>query len=40
MENVKDLSDPEMMKCIREGQADIKAGRTKRLRGVSMEDAR
>ena len=34
METVEILSDPAMMQSIREGQADIKAGRVKELHSI------
>ena len=40
METVEILSDPEMMKGIKQGLADIKAGRTKDLRTLLKEEAR
>jgi hypothetical protein len=40
METFEILSDPEMVKGIEEGQADIKAGRVKELRTLLKEDAR
>lgn len=40
METVEILSDPEMMKNIREGLEDIKAGRVKELRSLLKEEAR
>ena len=39
METVEILSDPDMVKCIREGQEDIKSGRTKELGSVLKEEA-
>ncbi|RLI42060.1 hypothetical protein DRO59_05230 [Candidatus Bathyarchaeota archaeon] len=39
METVEILSDPEMMKSIREGLEDIKAGRVKELRNLLKEEA-
>ncbi len=39
METFEILSDPEMVKAIEEGQADIKAGRVKELRTLLKEDA-
>ena len=39
METFEILSDPEMIKAIEEGQADIKAGRVKELRTLLKEDA-
>jgi PHD/YefM family antitoxin component YafN of YafNO toxin-antitoxin module len=38
METFEILSDPEMVKAIEEGQADIKAGRVKDLRTLLKED--
>ena len=38
METVEILSDPEMMKSIREGLEDIKAGRVKELRNLLKEE--
>jgi PHD/YefM family antitoxin component YafN of YafNO toxin-antitoxin module len=40
METVEILSDPEMMKNIREGLEDIKAGRVKELHSLLKEEAR
>ena len=40
MESLEVLSDPEMMKAIKQGQADIKAGRVKELRTLLKEEAR
>ncbi len=40
METVEILSDPEMMKNIRDGLEDIKAGRVKELRSLLKEEAR
>ncbi len=40
METVEILSDPEMMKSIREGLEDIKAGRVKELHRLLKEEAR
>jgi hypothetical protein len=40
METLEVLSDPEMMKAIKQGQADIKAGRVKELRTLLKEEAR
>jgi len=34
------LSDPEMMKAIKKGKADIKAGRVTELRTILKEEAR
>jgi len=39
METVEILSDPEMVKSIREGLEDIKAGRVKELRNLLKEEA-
>ena len=39
METFEILSDPEMIKAIEEGQADLKAGRVKELRTLLKEDA-
>jgi len=39
METFEILSDPEMVKAIEEGQADIKAGRVRELRTLLKEDA-
>ena len=39
METIEVLSDKDMMKAIREGQEDIKAGRVKELRRVLKEEA-
>jgi PHD/YefM family antitoxin component YafN of YafNO toxin-antitoxin module len=39
METFEILSDPEMMKAIEEGQAEIKAGRVNELRTLLKEDA-
>jgi len=39
METVEILSDPDMMKSIREGQEDIKAGRVKELHSILKEEA-
>ena len=38
MEAFEILSDPEMVKAIEEGQADIRAGRVKELRTLLKED--
>ena len=38
METVEILSDPDMMKSIREGQEDIKAGRVKKLHSILKEE--
>jgi len=40
METIEVLSDPQMMKAIREGLADIKAGRVKELHALLREEAR
>ncbi|MGA2386705.1 MAG: hypothetical protein ABSG33_09245 [Candidatus Bathyarchaeia archaeon] len=40
METFEILSDPEMVKAIKEGQEDIKAGRVKELRTLLKEEAR
>ncbi len=40
METIEVLSDPDMMKDIQQGLADIKAGRVKDLRTLLKEDAR
>ena len=39
METIEILSDPEMVKAIKQGQEDIKAGRTKELHRLLKEDA-
>jgi PHD/YefM family antitoxin component YafN of YafNO toxin-antitoxin module len=39
METIEVLSDEDMMKAVREGQEDIKAGRVKELRHVLKEEA-
>ena len=39
METIEVLSDEDMMKAIRIGQEDIKAGRVKELRSVLNEEA-
>jgi hypothetical protein len=39
METIEVLSDPQMMKAIREGLADIKAGRVKELHALLREEA-
>ena len=39
METFEILNDPEMVKAIKEGQEDIKAGRVKELRTLLKEDA-
>jgi hypothetical protein len=38
METIDVLSDPEMMKAIKQGQEDIKAGRIKDLRSVLKDE--
>jgi PHD/YefM family antitoxin component YafN of YafNO toxin-antitoxin module len=38
METIEVLSDPEMMKAIKQGQEDIKAGRIKDLRSLLKEE--
>jgi PHD/YefM family antitoxin component YafN of YafNO toxin-antitoxin module len=38
METIDVLSDPEMMKNIKQGQEDIKAGRVKDLRSLLKEE--
>jgi PHD/YefM family antitoxin component YafN of YafNO toxin-antitoxin module len=40
LETIEILSDPEMMKNIREGLEDVKAGRVKELHSVLKEEAR
>ena len=40
METLEVLSDPEMMKAIKKGKADIKAGRVTELRTILKEEAR
>jgi len=40
LETVEILSDPDMMKKIRQGQEDVKAGRVKELRKILKEEAR
>ena len=40
METIEILSDPEIMKAIRQGKADIKAGKVKELRSLLKEEAR
>jgi len=40
METLEVLSDPEMMKAIKRGKADIKAGRVTELRTILKEEAR
>ena len=39
METIEILSDEDMMRTIRDGQEDIKAGRVKELRRVLKEEA-
>jgi hypothetical protein len=39
METIEVLSDPQMMKAIRQGLADIKAGRVKELNALLREEA-
>jgi len=39
METIEVLSDEDMMRAIRDGQEDIKAGRVKELRRVLKEEA-
>jgi hypothetical protein len=39
MATIEVLSDPEMMKAIQQGLADIKAGRVKELRALLKEEA-
>ena len=39
METLEVLSDPDMMKAIKRGRADIKAGRTKELQTLLKEEA-
>ncbi len=39
METLEVLSDGEMMKAIKQGRADVKAGRVKELRAVLKEEA-
>jgi predicted transcriptional regulator len=39
METIEVLSDPQMMKAIREGLADIKAGRVRELHALLREEA-
>jgi len=39
METIDVLSDPEMMKAMRQGQEDIKAGRVKELRLLLKEES-
>ena len=38
METIDVLSDPEMMKAIKQGQDDVKAGRVKDLHSILKED--
>jgi PHD/YefM family antitoxin component YafN of YafNO toxin-antitoxin module len=38
METIEVLSDPDMMKSIRQGLADVKAGRVKELRTLLKEE--
>ena len=38
METIDVLNDPEMMKALKQGQADIKAGRVKDLRSLLKEE--
>lgn len=38
METLEVLSDPEMMRAIKRGRADIKAGRTKELHALLKEE--
>ena len=38
METIDVLSDPEMMKAIKQGQEDVKAGRLKDLRSLLNEE--
>jgi hypothetical protein len=40
METIEVLSDPQMMKAIRQGLADIKAGRVRELHSLLREEAR
>lgn len=40
LETIEILSDPQMMKKIRMGQEDVKAGRVKELRSLLEEEAR
>ena len=40
METIEILSDPDMMKNIRQGLVDIKAGRVKELQALLKEEAR
>ena len=39
METIEVLSDPQMMKAIRQGLADIKAGRVKELHALLREES-
>jgi hypothetical protein len=39
METIEVLSDPQMMKAIRQGLADIKAGRVRELHALLREEA-
>ncbi len=39
METLEVLSDGEMMKAIKQGRADVKAGRVKELRAILKEEA-
>lgn len=39
MDTIEILSDPDMMKSIRQGLADIKAGRVKDLRTILKEES-
>ena len=39
METIEILSDPEIMKAIQQGKADIKAGKVKELRSLLKEEA-
>ena len=38
METIEVLSDPEMMKALKQGQEDVKAGRVKDLRSLLKEE--
>ena len=40
METFEILSDPDLMKAIKHGKADVKAGRVKELRALLKEEAR
>ncbi len=40
METIEILGDPDMMKSIRQGLADVKAGRVKELKALLKEEAR